>query len=421
MTIALPQTPVHWSQQRRHALDWLRVLAFGLLIVYHLGMAYVADWGWHIKSVYQSELLQYPMLWSNQWRMSLLFLISGAAVSYQLHRYHGWRFILASTRKLLLPLVVGSLVIVAPQSFVESKMAGAIPDMGYLEFWRHYLGFPFGFGDALPPAYGRFSGSNVIWNHLWYLPYLFVYMVLIWMIYPAFNRPAVLKQARLIADRLPLSLIYVLPILMFFGIGEWLWEQFPTTHKLVDDWYNHARYFVVFLLGFGFVRSTRLWDSLGKLRLLSLILALSSYAAIVFYVRGGELSHYWAALATVEGPLRGLIWSANGWLWIMAIIGYAQVWLNRPSPQVRYANQAVYCWYILHQTFIVLGVYWLRAYFLDSPFGPILEPMMVAAFTCFGCWLGYETIKWIPGVRLTFGIFIRPTRTVTPNTRVIIE
>ena len=35
---------------RRYDLDQLRVLAFGVLILYHVGMFYVADWGWHIKS-----------------------------------------------------------------------------------------------------------------------------------------------------------------------------------------------------------------------------------------------------------------------------------------------------------------------------------------------------------------------------------
>src|SRR5690606_39343678 len=89
-----------WHQSRRHELDWLRVLAFGLLILYHLGMAYVAEWGWHIKSPYQSEWLQYLMLWSNQWRMSLLFFISGAAVSYQLERDSSWRFFSRSARRL---------------------------------------------------------------------------------------------------------------------------------------------------------------------------------------------------------------------------------------------------------------------------------------------------------------------------------
>ena len=46
------------SPGRRYDLDWLRVLAFGLLILYHVGMYYVADWDWHIKSAEPSSFLQ---------------------------------------------------------------------------------------------------------------------------------------------------------------------------------------------------------------------------------------------------------------------------------------------------------------------------------------------------------------------------
>ena len=35
--------------QRRHDLDWVRVLAFALLVPYHVGMYYVS-WDWHVKS-----------------------------------------------------------------------------------------------------------------------------------------------------------------------------------------------------------------------------------------------------------------------------------------------------------------------------------------------------------------------------------
>ena len=35
-------------QTRRYDLDWLRVIAFGLLIFYHIGMFYVS-WDFHVK------------------------------------------------------------------------------------------------------------------------------------------------------------------------------------------------------------------------------------------------------------------------------------------------------------------------------------------------------------------------------------
>ena len=59
---------------RFHALDALRVIAFGVLILYHIGMYYVLEWGWHIKSEQPQAWLQDVMILTNQWRMSLLFL-----------------------------------------------------------------------------------------------------------------------------------------------------------------------------------------------------------------------------------------------------------------------------------------------------------------------------------------------------------
>ena len=46
---------------RRYAIDALRVIAFALLILYHVGMFYVPDWGWHVKSGYLFEWLKLPM------------------------------------------------------------------------------------------------------------------------------------------------------------------------------------------------------------------------------------------------------------------------------------------------------------------------------------------------------------------------
>lgn len=45
------------TSTRRYDLDWLRVIAFGLLIFYHVGMYYVT-WGWHVKSPYESDFLE---------------------------------------------------------------------------------------------------------------------------------------------------------------------------------------------------------------------------------------------------------------------------------------------------------------------------------------------------------------------------
>ncbi|MGB2176413.1 MAG: acyltransferase family protein, partial [Hyphomonas sp.] len=66
---------------RRYDLDWLRIIAFGLLIFYHTGMFYVT-WGWHVKSVHVGPDAEWAMMLLNPWRLALLFFISGVALRF---------------------------------------------------------------------------------------------------------------------------------------------------------------------------------------------------------------------------------------------------------------------------------------------------------------------------------------------------
>ena len=102
---------------RLYFLDWLRAAAFGLLVLYHVGMVYVS-WDWILKSPHAGRTIEPLMMLSAPWRLALLFLISGAAMSTLLaHRSH--RFLRERSMRLLLPLALGVLVIVPPQAYVE--------------------------------------------------------------------------------------------------------------------------------------------------------------------------------------------------------------------------------------------------------------------------------------------------------------
>src|SRR3954462_8968726 len=70
---------------RRTDLDWVRIAAFGLLILYHVGMFYV-PWDWEIKSPRIVEWLQIPMQLTSPWRLVLLFVVSGAATAFMARR-----------------------------------------------------------------------------------------------------------------------------------------------------------------------------------------------------------------------------------------------------------------------------------------------------------------------------------------------
>src|SRR4051794_41373719 len=67
--------------ERRVDLDWVRIAAFGLLILYHVGMLYVS-WGFHIKSDHRIAALEPLMLVLNPWRVGVLFFGAGAATPF---------------------------------------------------------------------------------------------------------------------------------------------------------------------------------------------------------------------------------------------------------------------------------------------------------------------------------------------------
>src|ERR1700755_1965023 len=107
--------PSDVAPMRRVDLDWVRIGAFGLLILYHVGMFY-APWGWHIKSAQPVAALEPLMLVLNPWRLALLFLVSGVATRFMLRKSAAGTLIRARSLRLLIPLVFGMFVVVPPQA-----------------------------------------------------------------------------------------------------------------------------------------------------------------------------------------------------------------------------------------------------------------------------------------------------------------
>jgi glucan biosynthesis protein C len=119
-------------------LDWLRILAFGVLVVYHVGMVYVT-WDFHVKSPAASRALEPWMLMSGPWRMSLLFMVSGAATAFMLRRGERIGTLLRQrTARLLLPLLCGVVLLVPPQPYVE-----VVQKLGYAGSYWDFLGLYF--------------------------------------------------------------------------------------------------------------------------------------------------------------------------------------------------------------------------------------------------------------------------------------
>ena len=151
--------------ERRYDLDWLRVIAFSLLIFFHAGMMF-NTWDWHVKNNVTSKIPELFMTLLHQWRMPLLFLISGAAASFLLRKLDFRKYAGNRVQRLLLPLAFGMFFIIPPQVYYERLFQGQTFG-SFADFYQTVLAF-------VPYPVGNFS-----WHHLWYIPYIFVFSFLV--------------------------------------------------------------------------------------------------------------------------------------------------------------------------------------------------------------------------------------------------
>ncbi|MEM7017870.1 MAG: acyltransferase family protein, partial [Pseudomonadota bacterium] len=257
---------------RRYDLDWVRVLAFGLLILYHTGMFYVADWDWHIKSAMQSTWLQNLMLLTNQWRMPLLFFVSGSALYFACRKITSLGLLKIRFTRLFVPLLFGMFVVVAPQTYFQILQSeGGVFD-SYWQFYVQYININTeAFPNHQPSPLGLLT-----WNHLWFLAYLWHYTLAFLLIKPLLDKTA---DAAWLSS-IPAWALFSGPVLITAIYGITL-GHFPETHALIDDWYNHAFYFSILVFGYILGNNTGLWQKIITHRKVWFIIALMGYAILI--------------------------------------------------------------------------------------------------------------------------------------------
>lgn len=394
----------HTHTQRRHDIDALRVIAFGLLILYHIGMVYVAEWGFHLKSSYQAEWLQWPMIALNRWRMPLLFMISGIAVGLARPERAPWRFAALRSWRLLLPLAFGMFVVVAVQAYCEGVANGHVaPGLGrfLLRYWQ-----------VRPWSEGSFTGweAGITWNHLWYLAYLWPYtMLLLGM--ASLRRTPVGRRLATGHRTWPGWLLLVLPVAWLVACRLVLAPRYPATHALLGDWTVHAESLPLFLFGYAIANDEAFWERVRRLRKLTLGIALLAIATELSLRWAGrnlppDGLPPWAALVPWYGIER-VARAVYTWSALLAIFGWGRVLLDRPFRWLPYCTEAVFPWYILHQSLIVPLAFWLA----PLRMGPALEPLLVLSGTALGCLLLHEFVirrtRWL---RPLFGVKLAPSR-----------
>lgn len=201
------------------------------------------------------------------------------------------------------------------------------------------------------------------------------------------------------AERLLAGLrVLLLPLAPLVAFRLWLEPALGETHMLVNDWYLHAEYGLMFALGALLARSDALWVAVVRHRHFAAAMAVAGFAAMILARglwpdgAGAPVHPAWVAERTGQ--------ACQAWGAIVALLGYARLHLDRDDPARRYLTEAVFPFYVAHQTIIVLVAYWLRPWDLPAS----AEFGVLTAATIAGCLLFHEAARRSGPLRPLFGL-----------------
>ena len=149
-----------------------------------------------------------------------------------------------------------------------------------------------------------------------------------------------------------------------------LQPHFEDTGDLVHDWYPPQRVLHAVPLRLVAGHERAVWAELARLRAsrsISAVALFAFYAACVFLLP-----------EEVPSRCRPAIWILRNlyiWWMLCAILGYAPHVPRSSVPWLPWANEAVYPWYVLHQSLIVAIAFVL----VPMHLGPVVEPALVLA------------------------------------------
>lgn len=351
------------NQERRYDIDALRVIATILLIYFHTAMIFNKWSVFHIKNDDLSIEAAIFVSFFNIWHMPLFFLLSGISTYYALDFRTGKQYAKERVKRLLLPLIFGIFIVVPPQVYYER-----------LAWWSETRHSPINFNGSYFEFYphffeGIYPNGNFSWHHLWFIWYLFFISLIILPYFLKLKREegkhTILKIANYFEEKRKIFL-FAIPLIIVNVSLRWI---FPQAHNFIFDWAVILHFLFIFIYGFIIISDSRFEISISRNKGLALILGviIAIFSLTFDTIRYMSLNSNSSSFnAFFENPiiliityLIGMtIWSFGMWCWLIAILGYARKYLNKPNSFISYASKISLPFYILHQTvIIIIGFY----------------------------------------------------------------
>ena len=375
--------------ERKHYIDWLRVLAFGLLFLFHSWRPF-DQFPWHIKNEEQNFIFDLLTIFTHGWRMFLIFLVSGAGTWYAL-RSRKKAFVMDRIKRLLVPFIFGIVLIIPPQRFYEWIM--------FRDFTGNYLDFLISYPSQ--QLSDNMGSSLLLWfghlgTHLWFLPFLFVMTM---FVLPLFNK---IQKGQLKFSWLKRIMqsnygvfILVLPMILARVILKPIYSEYT-------DWADFLIYMLPFIYGFLFMSDPEFINIIKKKTYLFLVVGVISSIYFIYMAFQGPLNiqEYMNPSYSLKHIELSVVSMLIAYSWILFFLGFFAKHMNFKHSILVPANISILPIYVLHQSLIIVFGYYIVGLELGT-----FTKFIIIAFTAIpASILLYKIIRTNNVMRFLFGI-----------------
>jgi len=377
------------TNERKHYIDWLRVLAFGLLFLFHSWRPF-DQFPWHIKNEEQNVIFDLLTMFTHGWRMFLIFLVSGAGTWFAL-RSRKKAFLMDRIKRLIVPFIFGILLIIPPQRFYEWVMFSDFTGT-YFDFLLVYPSQQLGanMGSSLLLWFGHLG------THLWFLPFLFAITM---FVLPLFNK---IQKGQLKFSWLKRIMqgnygvfILVLPMILVRVIFKPIYSEYT-------DWADFLIYMFPFIYGFLFMSDPEFINIIKKKTYLFLVVGAISSMYFIYNAFQGPLNiqEYMNPSYSLKHIELSVISMLIAYSWILFFLGFFAKHMNFKHSILVPANISILPIYVLHQSLIIVFGY----YIVGLELGTFTKFIIIACTAIPASILLYKIIQTNNVMRFLFGM-----------------
>jgi hypothetical protein len=375
-------------------MDWLRVIFVCGLIMIHVAAIFDPYPITAVKGRSSMTLIVFAT-WLHEWRLAILFIVSGAGSYFALGFLTGKEFVKNRVRRILVPLIFGTFFIVPIHLYFWQFSGNRGYGKNYFEFYatimqRFFVQGMFGTGR-----------ETLHYAHLWFLAYLFVASLVALPLFLFLRHGKGQELIPRLADFfLKPGAIFLLAVpIMILEVGL---RAGSTSGRsiIVGDWATFFVDLVLFIYGFVIFSNDKFKQALQKHRWPALLLAITTsliYLIIVFKFRTFPTGY------NVKFELYMALRGFSAWCWVIAVLGFASKYLNFNHKWLAYLNEAVYPVYVVHLPLVTMialvVVYWRIP--------PLAQFAIIVVWTLVSALIIFEIIRRFKITRFLFGLKIK--------------